>query len=669
MARRRSDPGGREPGRAGGPPGAIGGPAPGPVGGGRPPWPGLASAVILAAGSIAAYSQTLSVPLLMDDLPSIRDNPSIRHLWPVWPVLSPPAGAGVAGRPVLNLSYALNYAAGGTGVAGYHVANLAIHVLASWALFALVRRILARPVLRERFGPPATGLALAVSAIWAWHPLVTESVTYVSQRAESLMGLFYLLTLLCAARGWEADAPGARRVWTALSVLSCLAGAGTKEVIVTAPLVALLLDRAFYSGSFAEAWRRHRALYLALAAALLPLGYRAVGLQGVGVGFGEGIAWWAYGLAECRAVVKYALLAFWPSPLVFDYGRFTAPALADVWPYALVLGLLLAGTLAAWLRSPPAGFAAVWFFLILAPSSSIVPVAGEPMAENRMYLPLAGLAALSVLGGYALAGRRSLPVFALVAVTLAAASARRNQDYASERSIWADAVESCPANARARTQLGNALLRLPGRSAEAIYQLGEALRLDPNQAEAHVNLGNALNVAGRMPEAMARYEEALRLRPDLAEAHLDFGMALARQPGRQDEAISQFREALRLRPDLPEAHLDLGNALADQPGRLGEAIAQYEEALRLAPGFVEAHSNLGRLLTLAGRPADAVAHLEEALRQRPGFAEAHFNLALALLRLPGRRAEAEAQLEEGLRIEPGERAARQILDRLRASHP
>jgi len=119
------------------------------------------------------YSGTFSVPLLFDDKASIADNLSIRRLWPLGPALSPPSNAGVGGRPLLNLSYALNYAFGGTAVAGYHAVNLLIHVLAAWTLFALVRRTLLKPVLAERFGAAATPLALAVSAIWAWHPVLT----------------------------------------------------------------------------------------------------------------------------------------------------------------------------------------------------------------------------------------------------------------------------------------------------------------------------------------------------------------------------------------------------------------------------------------------------------------------------------------------------------------
>ena len=373
-------------------------------------WPGLMSGIILAFGTIAVYGRTFTVPFLFDDSTSIAENLTIRRLWPVWPAFSPPGGAGVGGRPLLNFTYALNYAFGGTAVAGYHVVNLAIHALAAWTLFALVRRILLRPNLRERFGTAATPLALAVSAIWAWHPVQTEAVTYLTQRGESLMGLFYLLTVFCFVRGAAAEEASSRRIWFSLSVLACLAGVATKEVIVTAPVMVLLIDRAFFSGSFAGAWRRHRPLYLALAATWIPLGCLMTGLRQRSVGFGLGVPWWEYGLTETRAIITYLRLAFWPHPLVFDYGaeaRVIATRLAEIWPSALVLGLLLAGTGWGLLRSParPGGFAGAWFLLILAPTSSIIPLTGQPIAEHRLYLPLAGVAAFVVLGTFALAGR------------------------------------------------------------------------------------------------------------------------------------------------------------------------------------------------------------------------------------------------------------------------
>lgn len=639
---------------------------------GRPDWPALASCAVLAAGTLAIYARTFGVPLLLDDIVSIADNPSVRRLWPIGPVLHPPAYAGDGGRPLVNLSYALNYAAGGLGVFGYHLVNVAIHILAAWVLFALVRRTLRRPLLAGRFGAAATPLALAIGAIWAWHPVQTESVTYVTQRCESLMGLFYLATLYCFVRGAESVRAGRRRGWFAACVLACLAGVGSKEVIATAPLVALLYDRTFVSGSFSAAWRRHRGLWAALAATWVPLGLlMTTGLSHRGVGFGQGIAWWRYALTESRAVVAYLGLAFWPRPLVFDYGMYLPEPAGRLAPYAAALVPLAAAALVALRRWPAAGFAGCWFFLLLAPTSSVVPLAGQPVADHRLYLPLAGVVALVVLGAFARWGRKSLLALAAAAVALGAGSVVRNRDYRSAEALWSDTVAKDPANPRARCNLGAVLEKIPGRRSEAIAQLEEAIRLKPDYAEAYDDLGVALEeLPGRLGGAVADFEEAIRLKPDYADAHYDLGNALSRVPGRQADAEAELRRAIRLEPGDAEAHYNLGVVLEREPGRLPEAIAEYQAALRIDPHDVKAHNNLGNAwLKTPGRLRDAIAEFEEAIRLDPGHAAAQFNLAVALLATPGGRDEAVEHLEAYLRLRPGDERAREILAEIRAAGP
>jgi tetratricopeptide (TPR) repeat protein len=573
--------------------------------------------------------------MLLDDKRCIVDNPSIRQLWPLGPVLSPPANTGVGGRPLLNLSFAVNYAAGGTGVPSYHLVNQIIHVLAGIVLFALVRRTLRSPTLSDRFGSAASALALSVSTIWLWHPVQTESVTYISERSESLMGLFYLLTLYCFARGAGAAAGGKRLVWLALAPLACLAGVGTKEVIVTAPVMVLLYDRTFFSGTFTSALRRNWPLYLALAATWIPLAMLTAGLSSRGVGFGTEVTPWAYGLVECRAIVRYIGLCFWPSPLVFDYGTFVPTTLAEAWPHLAVIVALVAAAILALRRRPAAGFAACWFFLILVPTSSIVPLVAQPIAESRLYLPLAGVVALVVLGVFSMAGARCFRILVCVAIGLGLLAAQRNQAYASEQEIWTDTVAKNPGSARAHNNLGNVWLGTPGRFNDAVTE----------------------------------YEQAVSLGPEMAEAHNNLGSVWARVPGRMDDAIAQFQEALRLRPDFAEAHNNLGNALSFFPARMAEAVAQYEDALRLRPDFVRVHGNLGRALNSEGKTMEAIGQFEEAVRLDPDYVDGYLNLAADLMKIPGRGGEARQYIEKALRLQPDNERARGMLTQIPDSQP
>ncbi len=616
--------------------------------------------MLVVAAGLLAYQNSFTGSFVFDDIVSIKRNPTIAHLWPVWPVLSTPHGNGlpVEGRPLVNLSLVVNYALGGYTVWGYHTLNVAIHILAGLTLLGVVRRTLRQPILRERFGGAADGLALVMAVLWTVHPLQTESVTYVIQRAESMMGLFYLLTLYCFIRGVASVRPV---LWYTFCGITCVLGMASKEVMVSAPLMVMLYDRTFVSGSFREAWQRHRSLYLALAGTWILLAYlvaSAGGRSGT-AGFGGKILWWQYALTQSCAIVRYLALAVWPRPLIFDYGTNLVTDIGRAWPCMLMVALLIIGTgISVW-RRPALGFLSCWFFLILAPSSSIVPVATQTVAEHRMYLPLAAAIAGVVVGGFTLAGdffgaqprmREALTgtVSLGVALVLTNLTIQRNKDYRSEFSIWRDTVAKCPGNPRARTNLGFNLQQV-GYLQEAIGQYEVALRLDPDYADAHLDLASVLLGLGRPQEAAVQCQETLRLMPHHIGARVNLGNALL-QMGKVPEAAVEYEEALRLKPDFVEAHNGLGNALFRQ-GKFPEAIEHWEQALRIKPDYVDAHLNLAAALLRLGRVSEAVEQWEQVMRLRPNYAEAHDNLGVCLEKM-GRIHEATAEYEEALRLKP-----------------
>jgi tetratricopeptide (TPR) repeat protein len=391
--------------------------------------------------------------------------------------------------------------------------------------------------------------------------------------------------------------------------------------MVSAPLLVLLYDRTFVSGSFREAWRRHGRVLAALAATWILLGALVAGgggNRGGTIGLGVGTPWWSYALTQFQAIRTYLGLSFWPRPLVFDYGLIRVPPLPQLFTDALLVGLLVAATLVGLWRRTAWGFLGAWFFALLAPTS-LVPGTTQMIVEHRMYLPLAAVIALGVVLG-AQAAARWAPRGerpALIAFTLVFAAAgcaltlRRNRDYLSAVALWADTVAKRPDSARVHASLGSALFAAD-RAAEALPQFDEAVRLDPQDVEILDRQAAALDRLHRPADAITVYQRALQLRPEFARVHNDLGVVLSEE-GRTQEAIAHYEFVLQHQPRNPAAHFNLGNAWMQQ-GRMADAAAEYAAALRSVPDYAEAACNRGLALLELGRGPEAIASFEEVLR-------------------------------------------------------
>jgi Flp pilus assembly protein TadD len=609
---------------------------------------------LLCAG-VLAYANSLSLPFIFDDLGAVVANGSIRSWRTAW--FPPSDGSATMGRPVVNLTFALNYALTGLSPWSYHALNLLVHLAAGLTLFGLVRRTLLRPRFRCRFGAAASELAFLVALLWVVHPLQTESVTCVAQRTESLFSLCLMFSVYSFVRGAESARPWR---WWGLGVATCVIGMGVKEAMITTPLLSFLYDVVFIGGSLRAAWRERKWVHLAWTASWLPLVLLVLqtgGARGAAAGFGLGVPWWAYALTQCRALLLYLKLAFWPHPLVLDYGTDVIRDWSLVWPQLLGVAALLALTGWAWHRRLAVGFAGAWFIIIIAPSSSVVPLVAQTIAEHRMYLPLAAVITLAVVGVHLLMARWTRWIFGTAALVCLGMTIQRNQDYQSSLSIWTATVEARPGNARAHYNLAGILIDL-NRVEEAMSHYQEALRINPRDVGAHSNLGEALTRLGRTSEAILHCETALRLDPSSVEARNNLGNALI-QANRLEEALACFREAVRLRPEQPEANNNLGGLLL-QLGQPQEGVRFCTVALKLRPDFAPALSNLGLALLQLERFEEAIVRYERLRGIEPRDASVLNNLGYALARL-GRTGEAIARYQETLRLDSNNAVAAQAL--------
>ena len=602
---------------------------------------------LLVLAGVLVYLNALSGPFTFDDSAAIVFNDQIRRLWPLSDVLSPMRpDQPIAGRPLVSLSFAVNYALGGLSPGGYHLGNIALHILCGLLLFASVRRTLLAPRLGARFAEgSATNLAFVGALIWMVHPLQTETVDYVSARTESMMSLFYLLTMYTSIR---AHASSRSAAWLVLSVLCCAMGMGCKEAMATAPLMVLLWDRTFVFESFRDALRARGLFYLGLAAtwfglaALLWFGPRAAT-----IGFSTDVTPWTYLLNQSLLIARYLRLAFWPRLLVFDYGTPQPLTLVQAAPSgAVVVGLLLL-TAAALVWRPAIGFLGAWFFVILAPSSSFIPIATEVGAERRMYLPLAAVVFAAVIAGYlcwerwlgadkfhgpswrasaASAGR--IAVVAIVCCALAIGSVRRNAEYQSELTLWRGVLDRWP-GPRAHRNVAASLKKINGSPDEILFHMREAVRDDP---QARYGLGRELFDQEKLGEAVEELQRAVRERPsdsDAAPARLLIARGLISQ-GRPAEAAEQLQLILKTTPgDVTALETLTGELLAQ--GNFDEATVFYLELLKTKPADARIWSNLGLALMKGDHADQAVRALGRAVQLDPRDGKAQGNLASLLL--------------------------------------
>lgn len=574
--------------------------------------------LLIVVAAVASYANSLHGPFLLDDQRAIVENQTIRQLSPIGTPLHPPRQSPVTGRPLANLTFAVNYAVGGFSVEGFHAANVAVHLLAALALLGVLRLTFARTSIADAESRPAW-LALTGALIWAVHPLNSEAVNYVTQRTELLMGLGVLVTLYASIRALE---PGGRR-WEWVAAAAAFCAVASKETALTLPAIVVLWDRIFAFTTLREAWKRRRRLYALVASSWLLFVYFARELPFfVERGFELEVSRVTYLLHQASMVVQYLRLSVWPNGLVFDYGPVLPIAIGTAWPFVLAVLALLAATALALARVPTVGYWAVWFWITLAPPSSLIPIPTEVGAERRMYVPLIGLVAIATLAGSAVLQRlpsvewrqkAAIAAAAAVIVAMGVLTAARNVVYASGLAIWQDVVDRRP-HARAHEHV-SIHLRDAGRIDESIAHLRTAAAESPR---ARFALASALLERGDLAGSIEQFRQFVTANPESREivrAREEFVVALSRS-GDLDGALEQLRAITEAAPDYARGRVMLAETLTQRKDFDG-AVREYREAVRLQPGNVVALAGLGGLLALRGERTEALTVLRRALELEP----------------------------------------------------
>jgi len=640
-------------------------------------------------------------------------------------------------HPLTTISHMLDCQLYGLQPWGHHLTNILLHAAAAILLFFALRELTASGHAVAGIGDAAQDqqsrlqrgslwASVFVAALFAVHPLRVESVAWVSERKDVLSGVFFMLTLWAYARYARSDGPSLFR-YLIVVVLFAL-GLMCKPTLVTLPFVLLLLDywplgrvrpsSSSGRGETASRWKRRNTLSWLVI---------------------EKVPLFVLSAASCVATLlaqKQALDMSIKAPIeerlgnaLISYdayvGQMIWPArLTVLYPYpeghlevshvilALLLLLMISVAFFLWRKKYPfllIGW--LWYLGMLIPMIGIIQVGSQVRADRYTYLPQIGLYLLVAWGGMELfhLWRRSREVLAAAAVLVVMALTTRSYLQTScwrdTETLWKHAIASTSNNYIAHTNLAQTLTH-SGRFAEAIAECQEALKIKPDFAAAHNNLGvallrnkqsgdGALGHDGAVDEAIEQYRKALQINPDFTQAHKNLGIVFLRK-GQMDEAIAQFQKTLELepndaqaefslgsaflqrrevdeaiahyqkaveiRPDYAEARNYLGNAFVAE-GKYSEAIANYAAAVRIRPNYSEAHHNMGCVLATIGKNDEALEQFNEALRLNGNDAQAHFALG-SLLRQMGRREEAVAHLTEALRLKPDYEYAKQQLREL-----
>jgi protein O-mannosyl-transferase len=595
-----------------------------PTGGASPllhrHWPKL---LLIAVVACIAYSNTFSAPFVLDDENSITQNPVIKHLDTFI------SGAGFHYNPrrfVGYLTFALNYRFSGLDVAGYHVVNLAIHIVSALLVYALASVTLETPFFRRSGAAESmkSFVPVAAALLFVAHPIQTEAVTYIVQRLAALAALFYIGAVAAYAKGRIEMARGAQFAgrplfWFALSLVSALLAFLTKENTATLPFMLLLYEVSFFGITrkkmAAVAGLAAVAAALCMAAALAspkPLGELLSDISRITTET-RIFPRETYFLTQLPVIVTYLRLLVLPlnQNLDYDYPIFDSPFAPPV-----ILSFLLLAALAglavffyrrsageepegrSWMRLSAFGIA--WFFLALSVESSFIPIS-DVIVEHRLYLPTAGLfiavaaavAALSERLGMALLRTGLVAVVALLSL----ATFQRNGVWKDSLTIWSDSAAKSPMKKRPLVGVADSL-RLRGDCAAAIPVYARAMTLGPFSPDNYSNFALCYRKTGDVPTAESLYRQALRLDPCNAPALNNLGVIRGMLKDYR-EAEESFKKSLSCDAKQPEAHLNLGllNVIL---GRNDRAEKEFREAVEIDPSYGLGWEQLAKLALSRG---------------------------------------------------------------------
>lgn len=595
-------------------------------------WIAAAMTAIVAVGALI-YSNSLQVPFLLDDSIRIVNNEDIRTLWP--------DAMRSTNRPFSTYTFSLNYAVHGYDVRGYHIVNLLIHLVNGLLVFQIFRELFRTGRTHRELGNPSTTQQLALSfliaLIWVAHPIQTSAVTYIVQRLEILMATCLLACILGFLRSQRSSRSSA---WLTLSVVAAAVGMGCKEVMALAPIVIFAIDYFLIADGLKSQLRKRGLYYLALAATWLVLAWAMLhytkDYAGGSLVNVKGLTPWSYLFNQSAVILHYLGLMFWPAQLCFYYQWEILP-LDQLLLQVAAISILIVSGLVVFMRSRAIGFWWLFTFLLLAPTSSIVPIK-DLAFEHRMYLPSIGVIAVVVIVVFRLVSlyRERLPWLSAVpymlslgaVVGLSMRTYVRNQDYQTEIGLWEVTVKQCPHLADGWHNLG-LLYRSQGEFDKARQAFKKATEVAPTSAGALAEYGAFLLEHSELDEAGKILFRAREVDP--SNIHANFNLAAYfYAKGDLDTAIASYRNVLNVDSKNEGSLNGITRCLLDL-GEFSKCETAARKAVAEIPNSAIAWVNLACCLQAQDKNADAISACQKALDIDSKLANAHGTLAILIL--------------------------------------
>lgn len=540
-------------------------------------------------------------------------------------------------RPLTNFTFAINYLIGNFNPFGYHLGNFLIHLANSFLVYLLIYKTLRLP--SSPYKEDAHWISFLTTIFFSLHPIQTGAVSYISQRAEILCSFFYLLGLLFFIRGLSDVSLKSHLSYIA-GIICLLLGLGSKDIIITLPIVLSIYWFYFLRDLPNKKIQAVKIGFL-IFPTLLAIAYRIYTIKNDTsgrIGFGLEFSSYDYLLTQFRVISKYISLLFLPINQNADYdfaiskGFLSPPSTLLSFIFLLFLGSMIIFLYKRWKIG---SFALLWFFVILSPTSSFIPII-DVIFEHRAYLASLGFFLLFSLGLYHTSKILNLSqkvksygvIFTvlILMVSLTYLTTKRNMVWTSRISFWEDVVKKSPLKARSYVSLGSAYQE-KGLKDFAVAAYSKATSLADTREKPNSMLALSLLYAemGRTKEALSEMETAMKLSPiNSPDLHYIVGTVYA-IAGYNEQAIKSYKEALNKNPQFVVARYAIGD-LYQRNGLYDNAIMEYKEIIKTDPNSAKAYNDMGVVYGRTGKFDEAEKNFLLALKLNPNFSPAIKNL-------------------------------------------